>query len=321
MGIILDNLSELVGESLLGWIHDKTMWTYALISAIILLIAGYVTVGALLQIIPSQIDKIPQTIISTILFIGLIVFIEVLILLVIDYLVIKRALELKGQKAIGLNIIRYLSLIVLHIATAIVAVLSLFKLKILVVGITGIIVLMLGFIMFPLSIGNPSMFWVIILGVIFIIAGIILLAIYLVHVILNAIRLSLAYVAYVEEERSIMASLKKSWDITKNDIDGIVFVWILIAVIVAVISTAVSIPAVVYVGAASETAMEMNLSMISMDPLYWILLIPSYIVSAYSVIVSGFMMTAMYTLLSKGKVIQTTPTLKPKEETFSQNQR
>ena len=237
--VLIDKLGEIIDLGMISWIRDKTMLIYLAIIFLITLISGIVInffIAGLLanfsqtaQTItsPTQIFAMIMPLISVSTIIGTITG---LITLAVSYLVIKRTLELNGSNGEKLTLLRYILLIVLGIAGGIVAVLSLYRIKWLAVGIIGFILTIVGLML--LGIGTFMGAGIILVGGLLVFIGVIMLIAYAIVVIINGIRLTLGQVAFVEKERGIMESLKISWETTKGEVLGIILAFIIVAIII-----------------------------------------------------------------------------------------
>ena len=314
--IITDNLGSLLTDSLFGWLKDKTMLIYLVIATIIGIIAGVISLFSLNDFVQYMLtlapdlatkNKIPiEKIIelfNTLSPVITVSIIEGIALFILSYFIIKRGLELTGQKGVNFSISRLVVLFVLEIIAGVVAILSLYRLKWLGVGVLGGILIILGGLLSSIPI----------LGGFFATIGLILIIVYFIIVFINFIRLSLANVVYIEKEREIMESLRISWDLTKDNVLGIFIITIAVYLVTGAISYIASIPSTIFlqstlIGMANIEgiagvilAMEGLMSMLT-SPVYLILLIPVFIISAYEIIVLTYLFPLIYKLLKeKGK--------------------
>ena len=301
MGIISQNLDALLKQGLSSWVRDKTSLIFLVVTAIIIFVAGIISTFLLAGMVSASLTSLDITAIMTyIVLIWAISILEALILIAIEYVIIKRALELSGKKPLALSPFRYVMLIILYIASAIYAILSIYKIRMLIIGITGILVILLGVGLMAFGYMNVP---IMLLGLVILFVGIILITIYLANVISNSIRLSLGIIAYIEKERKITDCLKASWDLTNKEVGGMILLWIIFALIVMFISIIASLPSTIIQLVSTIGSISNPLAAISFmyDPVYIIAMIPVYIVSAYFSVASGFLLAAMYTILQKNK--------------------
>jgi len=305
---VTNSFGSLITKSLFDWIKDKKMLTYLAITCIILVIMNIFTLfsmsNSLEKLIALQNSVTPsvEEVFSVIgMFLGpfmLTITISSIILFILSYFIIKRSLELNGLKAVNFSVQRIIMLFILEIASCIVAVLSIFRLKWLAVGVAGAVLLIIGIV---LTILSP------LIGILLLIIGLILCVVYAVIVIINTIRLSLGGTAYIEEERGIMDSLKISWDLTKANVLGIVIIFVVVSIIIGIISWIVALPATFFqfslmgnfTSTTNPALLIDNITGMFINPVYLVLLIPGWIISAYQVIVTSYLMTSIYALLKK----------------------
>ena len=311
--IITDNLGSLLTQSLFGWLKDKQMLTYLLVATIITIITSIVSLlsvsdffNYLIKLAPTLIENNGLSVLDFIGLMGtltpamMISTIEGIILFVLSYFIIKRGLELNGKKGVDFSITRIIILIVLEIITFFVAALSPYRLKWLGIGIIGFIFIILGGL---LSIISPASMILAFIGMILIIA-------YFIIVIINYIRLSLGIVAYIEKDIEIMEALKTSWDLTKGNELGLIIISISVSLIIGVFSYIASIPSTMFLqmvilglgNVDSTIGFELVINTILgtfSNPIYLILLIPVFIISAYQIVTLSYLLPLVYTTLKK----------------------
>jgi hypothetical protein len=301
---------KLIKDSFLSWVHDRTFQTYLIVLTIFFLIFGTILTFASLEFIKNfvlistgQMSAELSGLIGVVSGVAIIYF---FVLYVFQYLIFAKALVTNKMSAVPITAIRLIKLILVGFAQAIAAILCLYNIKFLVIGIAGFILIMLSFLIVPLLISNPIL---IAIMVIMLIVGMILLAIYFVKVIINALRMLFAEVAYVEKERGIFESVKLSWTITQGQLTAIILAFIVLGIILWILNMAGSIPVSAYFSFVTQNISGTGVTNISeifafaLDPGYILLSIPSYIISAYSIIVSTFFMTGLYDIVTKKKKI------------------
>ncbi len=298
-----DSITEIISFGFAGWRKDKLMLKYLLVSIILFTLFSfgmlYFSLNFSLGLANNTIttsEEVTSMLIAFYAGIAPLIIVMGLIAIFLSYLIIGRALNLCGRKSIKLNLVRFIKMILINIAQSIIAFLSLFNIKFLLIGVVGFILTVVGFIAMPIGL---------LAGVILTMIGVILSIIYFVIVIYNTIRLSLGEIIFVEKEESMIRALKESWIVTKGNVWTIILVEIVVVVIASIISIVAEIPVMLYtifqtVGSvvAGSTASEI---MFLNDPLFYILYIPSFVVTGYLVVVGSSVFAMLYVVLSKGK--------------------
>lgn len=334
------SIGEIIDFSILSIFKDSKALKYFIIVAIISILSGVIMSLLTAQMYSFDAFSNPMEIIKTIMLMsiisGAIGLLTWVLLIIFEYLTIKRALEISGEPHINLDLLRFFKFIFVGIGAAIYAILSIFKLKTLAIGIIGIVLIFAAMILILIGsfIGEGIILGII--AAILIIVGIILLIYYAIMVIINMLRLSVGTVIFVREDIGIGDALKKSWDMSEGNAGKIFVAGIVLGLIIGIIAAIVSGPATIYligtivsnVGTQIDSVQEdmftssfdnsmypgfeFNKSDLMAnkafanamaDPIYILLLIPSFIVQALGLIASSFFVVALYNAM-KGTPIQ-----------------
>lgn len=210
-----------------------------------------------------------------------------------EYQIIKETLKIKKMKCKDLTLNRFIKFLFLPLISFIYAILSIFNIKFLAIGISALLLFF---------IGSIAIFSNILIGTIILLISTLLGLIYFCIVIWGMIRLSLLNVIFVEG-CGITEGLRTSWKKTKDNVLNILVIWVVFFVIIYVISLIVTSPSLAYslfyssINAES-TAIESSLVF---DPIYNLLLLPSIIVSGYILIVQNCVLVSIYSILKKNK--------------------
>jgi len=186
-------VTELITFSFVDWIKDKTLKKYLIILSIIYIIYSGITSVVLYNSFlnfPKVTDPtliIPQ-IISLFGTMSLTIIPLLIIITYFKYQIIFKGLnlvKLKGQK---ITLTKYITMLILPIIVGLAALLSIYDIKKLLIGISGFLLLIIGAFSFII---NPG------LGAILILIGFLLCLAYGVIIIINSIRFSLSEVTYL----------------------------------------------------------------------------------------------------------------------------
>jgi large-conductance mechanosensitive channel len=170
---------------------------------------------------------------------------------------------------------------------------------------------------------------------ILILIGILLLIIYFIFVIINSLRLTVSTAIYVREDIGIGDALKKAWDMSEECVGKIFVAMLAFGIVMGIIVAVVTGPATMYLvsGIVSNVGSEINTLQPNMfgedmdmetfeftygfnptnkvnniigqamaDPIYNILLIPSYIVQALMIAAGSFFVVALYNAMKANKI-------------------
>jgi len=291
--------------SLLESLKDKTSLkltgvafvVYAIFAALMLVIVA--SLLAPLETISASAN--PQLIINMIigLYATLAIFIIPLaiILTVINYWMIGRALKVSKRKYAPLTVIKFIKFILLSLAIGIIAFFSLYNIKWLWMLVIGAALSIGGAIM--IAIGNLT-------GIGLMVLGVFVIILYGIVILYNTLRLLIAEAIFVEGE-GIINSLKKSWVITKGNGWELFFsrgVFIFVILIITGICLA---PSFIYsfmymastmLGGNPSAMAGMNYLT---DPGYLIAILPSYLASAYAILAGSWFTVGLYNVLTKKK--------------------
>lgn len=207
-----------------------------------------------------------------------------------EYKIFSEILRTKKIKVEKLNIIKFIKFLVFPIILFLYALFSVFKIKFLFIGIFSIILIIIG-VLSSTMINN-------ILGIIFVALGLIIGIIYFCIVIYELLRLGVSQVAFIEE-KGIKSALKKSWQLTENNIINLIVILIVFFVIIYVISMVFMIPLILYsTSLPLATTLEQELITL-FNPIYNLLMLPIYLASAYLILIQTCVMANVYTILKE----------------------
>jgi|GEM_PF-2936434 len=228
-----------------------------------------------------------------------------------SYLLFALALSAKGKSSVKFSFLRGIKLLLLGIVASFASLFSIFKLKLLLVPVGGVLSFVIALILFMLSskmsssyAGGEYLFAiaVVLIGVLFVLAGVLLFFAYFVIVAYNSIRLSMSQIIFVEKEKTIMDSLKLSWGITRGKVLPIFLVMLAIGLAVGVVSSCVTIPLNVYMGSFNSVEQAPSFSKIIqllVDPVVIVLSIPSILAQAVAIFIEIFALVSIYAFLQK----------------------
>lgn len=290
--------------SLLGSLKDKTSLKYGGIIFVIYAVFGIAMLLSIANLFAPLLnmgaDQNPQVIIGMLIgvYATLAIFIipMALILIAISYLLIGRALKVSKRKYAPLTLVRYIKYLFLPLIGGIIAVLSLYNLKWLWMLVIGAALALGGTIM--LAIGN-------LIGAALVSIGIIIILLYFIVVIYNSLRLSIGEAIFVEGE-GVINALKKSWITTKGNGWELFFSVIALVFVLYVIILIFTIPAVIYsiIYMFSTMAIGSNPSPMAgigylSDPGYLIAILPSYLATAYVILVGNWFTVGLYNAITR----------------------
>jgi len=303
------DIGAFLNFSFVSWLKDKQALKYlALLSVFTIIFSivssfvsyNFTTALLSLQGTPSAVINAFFGLLSVATVIGLIYFV---IIYIIQYFIFAKALGSANLTAEKISVMRLVRLIILDIASVLVALLSMFNLKFLWIVIAAIVLFVGGIVLAAAGYSSGAMALTASGGALAVI-GIILTIVYLAVVVYNSIRLSMGTAVFIEKERSIMDCLRISWEKTDGKVWEIIAAWVVVVVIMVVISFVASIPAMIYafiVGFTSAlrgvTDSQMIQLALSVNPAYLILSIPIYIASAFIMIVSAYYYVSIYKAL------------------------
>jgi len=149
-----------------------------------------------------------------------------------SYRIVSFALGSIGKKVQKFSIRLALKLILSGIVSFLVALFSLYELKLLLIGIAGVILLLISLALIIFSNFN---FLMIILGFLVIFVSIILLFIYYIVLIRNMTRISFARILIIEKNLGVRESVKNSWNLTAGKAVLIFLIQFIFVMIIAAI--------------------------------------------------------------------------------------
>jgi hypothetical protein len=217
----------------------------------------------------------------------------VLILTALTFLIIANGLRLEKKKSRKLDLITYIKFLFYSLVSGVVASFSLFNIKFLSIGLLGVLLFILGA---SFAFVSPP------LAAILLMLGMLLLIGYGIIIVYNSLRLIVGQAIFVEREESILKSLKESWIQTKGNLWDIVVTVIVLIVIIMVLSFISQIPLIIYsiiLSISAYFSQPANNIGVLLDPGYLILMLPTILVSAYSIIVGALLIVFLYTETEK----------------------
>ncbi len=295
------SLEKIVSFSFIEWIKNKKMQKYLAISIIINLAMMFISIFSAAHFFSGITDntsfmEVMLIIVNYTIFFIILILPLLLVMTALNYLIIAKGLELSKKKYIGVNLIRFVKYLFYPLFSMIVAMLSLYNLKFLVIGIIGLIIMLISFLLMPI-IGLGAIALTLI--------GMLVLFVYGIVVIYNTFRLIVGEIIFIEKEESIMKSLKASWNKTNGEVFNIIAMMIVFIVITMIISFIAQIPLTIYsiIFSLSSEIVGQTMNDITMmtDPIFIILMIPTYLVSAYLIIAGNLMVVGIYNSLNSKK--------------------
>ena len=229
-------------------------------------------------------------------FFGAIIVLYAIVLCAMQYLLMARALKILGMGSQPASATGVAKLIVTGIAHMLCALFSVFNLKMLLVGIAGVVLLIVGALMLSMMVTAPAIAFI---GAVMLLVGVLALIGYVVIIIYNSVRLSVSEVALVSKGLSVADSLRLSWEKAEGNVLNIFVIGLVLSVVLSVINIVLSMPGSIYsfiVQIMGQTSLG-----ILVDPTYAVLLVPSYMSSAFMITASVFYVTSIYANLSGEK--------------------
>jgi len=197
----------------------------------------------------------------------------------------------KKYKPAPLDFGRFVKFLFYSLIESLAAVFCIYELKYLAVGIVSLILFILGGVLVIFASTN---FILGIIGALFLVLSVILALAYFVIIIYNSYRLMVSTVAFVASGKGIFETLKMSWDMTKGNVLMIFLVMLVVGIIISSISFTVSMPAMFYGMGVGIVSSIFGGTSTAFDPIYLTLLIPAQIFAAIGVIVSSYVLVALY---------------------------
>ncbi|MEI7962051.1 MAG: hypothetical protein WCI04_06980 [archaeon] len=307
------DFGKIVDFSLFKWAKEEGIWKYflaLLVFTAVISFSTYYMMGTLLSPFSALQDQSVTEAINAIFhfftFIFFIIIVSVVFGAAFNYLLIAMALRAKGKKFVDFGAKRWLGIIVLGILNFFAALFSVFKLKLLVVGIVGLVLTGISVILIVMS-GIGGNWGIAVLALLFFLLGLILLMVYLIIVVYNCLRLSFSSIVFIEKELGFVESMHKSWEMTHGKVLNILVALILIGLIAAVISLIGSFPLSVYNFVAGISSGGMIGITNLFNPLFLILNIPALVTSTIGAIISAFGLVAIYEQLQVNTISLTKP--------------
>jgi hypothetical protein len=296
-------ITNMLQFSMIDSLKDRQSLIYAGITFVVYIVFViamlYSMAGFIANLTGLNNSQDPTIILSTILglYANMAIFIApmVLILIGISYLMIGRALKASKRKYAPLTVVQYIKYLFLPLIGGLIAFLSLFNIKWLWLLVVGAAMILGGAI---IAIVGGVIGWALTS------IGVAVLLVYMIFVFYNSLRLYLADPIFVEGA-GLLESMKKSWVLTKGNVWMIVLAILVLAIILMILSMVFAIPTIIYsvifaitVGSSSTQPAGIG---IMTNPGYIIAVLPSYLISAYSILVGNWFVVSMYNTLTKKK--------------------
>jgi hypothetical protein len=176
-----------------------------------------------------------------------------------SYKVLSFALSSAGKKFKKFDLKLGVQIILLGIASSFAVFFSLFELKLLLVGLVGIVLMILGAGLLMLFNSDSLMAA---LGVLFILVSLIPLFVYYIVLVRNSVRVSFAPLILIEKSKGIRESLKASWNLTGGKAVLIFFIQLILGGLMWVLQQIVLAPlnfASFFLPFASESVINLDL--------------------------------------------------------------
>ncbi len=287
---IISTAKEISNSSFIAWVKNKTLQKYFVILAILEILFAIAIFPALLelttalsQISETQFELIFEAMFSFYNSIQPFTIISVIIISFFSYKIIQVGLKLSKRKSIQINFSRYLKFLFYPIFASLAAIFSIFDLRYLAVGAVGGLITLIGG---ATLLTQPA------LGGLIILLGFVFLFVYLIIVIINSIKLMFGQIIYIEKKRTIFESLKESFAITDGNVVNLILFGLIFGVMIFLISIIISLPNMLYVQFILPA--DANTLTVFNDIIYQLLLIPSYLLGAYSIICSNLFIVKVY---------------------------
>ncbi len=224
-----------------AWIRDKQVWTY-IIAMIAIGLIGVFTVAYILQdflakffpgaIETQNFETIGLNLLMEILQLLFLFFVLFLVFAFIEgfvyTLILLRGMEFYKIKTTPFELEKYIRLVVLHIFSGILALISYYDKRFLMVFIGIVISYGIGFLLLA---------FINILGFILLILAIFATLFYVLVVVYNEIRLSMAPFIFLEKEQGIFDSLRQGWNLTKGKVIDVFIGMLIIGIIIWLVSS------------------------------------------------------------------------------------
>jgi hypothetical protein len=286
-------LKETLAFSLINFKDDKKLVKYLAYFIIIYLAIAlasaliYIGIGGLSEITALEQFMFIFTAVS-------IVYLPFMILIIIlTYFSSRRGLEVSKKKIARNNLVLFLKYLITPFIAGIYALFSIFNLKFLLILLAGVVISLIGaftYFLNPLFAG-----FLIAISFVFYFA-------YIFVIIYNSTRLTFTEFAILESS-SIKKALKKSWKSTENNVLNIFIALIVFGIILSIISMVFQMPLIFYsmIFGFNQAIMgaEFSEAALYSDPLYWVLSIPSYLITAYLMLAGILFKVSLYTKIIK----------------------
>lgn len=306
---LTDKLGEIFNFSVIEIFKDKKTLSYlAILTVVLTVLNACFNMFSVSMFLPltkagtASTAELAMMLLAFFGFMGVLYLLTYIVSAVAEYLAIARAFEIKGITPRNFTLVEFLKYILLTIVSGLAALLSIYRLKFLVMGIIGAVLLIAGIVLFAISSVSFNM-PLLALGGLLVVLGIIVLLVYFVVVFINSIRLSVCNASFLANtNRGIMESLKDSWTRTEGATLDVFLITLIMGIVFGAISMVLSVPILGFTMAGSmaqafsasgQTVIPAYLG----DPWFNILSIFSYLGAAIAVVGSGFMVAIIYQML------------------------
>jgi hypothetical protein len=232
-----------------------------------------------------------QLIINYSIIIGIISIPFYLLLVFLEYKIIEGIYLEKKNKSKKINFLRYVKFLLMPLAMFICALFQLFNLKFLLIGITSLLLIVLGF--FSIIAFSTNII-AILIGILFIGLGLLIGLAYFFIIIYELIRLILSQAIIVENDDFVKA-LKTSREKTSGNVINIFIISLIVCFAMMIIGGIFSILPTIY----SMLLVNINPLGVVFDPIYNLLLLPTYLLAAYLIVVNASLISIIYLKLKQ----------------------
>jgi len=318
------DINSVLKFSVIDWIKDRSALKYFFVIFIFYLLVnisvGFFMYSTFMPFIGNAQPDASQSIFmiaNMIVFIFVLMFVAILIASIFNYFIISKALKSKKLGAVPFSVSRWVYFVLLSIAESIAAVFCLYKLRLLLIPIAGVILSIIALVL--IIVFSYSNVILSLIGVLIFLVALILFLVYFVIAIYNAYRLSLASVIYIEKERGVWDSLRMSWEITRGKVLDIFVIMLIIGIAGSIIGWFFSVPSMIYQASFTAVASDpATVFKLMVDPIALIFSLPSILVQAFFVIAQLYALIAIY---SEIRANQKSSSSKPIKKAISKPKR
>ncbi len=285
-------LEKIIKFSFIDFFKSKEMKSLMLkigiVYAIFFII--YMLIGLYYYQMPldQTVDFLTSSLIEYTIIITILSILIAFVIVFFEYKVLQEALLLKKIKSTKIDFIKYLKFLLAFPIVFLCAAISIYNIKLLAIGIIGVIIIALGFF---LTMAN--LMWILLIAI-----GVLVLFVYSLFVIYQFVRLVLTP-AIIVTGKGIKESLDESLELTKNNFLNIFVILLVVFFIMYFLSMIVIIPSMLYTMTVSFASPEDSIRLF-FSPMYnMILLLPSLIIGIYFIFVDGCVLASIYKILKK----------------------